>query len=76
VLDVRRFDARRSRLEGKTKCSGVWLLFIGLGRQWRGGGDSRPAVLVRHRIIGRLWERGREDGLHFMMGKEEEATTL
>jgi hypothetical protein len=41
-----------------------------------GGGDSRPAVLVRHRIIGRLWERGREDGLHFMMGKEEEVTTL
>jgi hypothetical protein len=24
VLNVRRFDARRSRLEGKTECGGVW----------------------------------------------------
>jgi hypothetical protein len=36
----------------------------------------RPAVSVCHQIIGWLRERRREDGLHFMRGKEEEVTTL
>jgi hypothetical protein len=36
VLGVWRFDARSS-LEIKTKCGGVWLLFIGPGRRRRGG---------------------------------------
>jgi hypothetical protein len=41
-----------------------------------GRGNGRLAVSVRHQIIGRLRERRLEDELHFMRGKEEEATTL
>jgi hypothetical protein len=41
-----------------------------------GRGDGQPVMSVHHQIIGRLWERRREDGLRFMRGKEEEATTL
>jgi hypothetical protein len=55
ALDVRRFDARRSRLEGKTKCGGVWLPFIGSGRRWRGGVGRRSAggggAPSNHRLV-------------------------
>jgi hypothetical protein len=46
------------------------------GEVVEGRGDGRPTVSVRHQIISQLQERRQEDGLHFMRGKEEEATTL
>jgi hypothetical protein len=40
VLNVRRFDARRSRLEGKTECGKVWLWCGGFLYDQRGGGGE------------------------------------
>jgi hypothetical protein len=40
------------------------------GEAVEGRGDGRPALSVHHQIISRLRERRREDGLHFMRGKE------
>jgi hypothetical protein len=57
-------------------CGRGMAAFYRPGEAVEGRGDSWPAVSVRHQIISRLWERRREDKLHFMRGKEEEATML